>query len=273
MSGKRGQLEVDQLDEGTPVRCPGEQDGMGRQIPVDDPGLVRRAQPRGALPEVVHSLVLRERSAGGENVGQQLAIQALQDKIEPSLLGLAGRVDRGHVRVLNLRRPAGLFPQAGRVGRPNGRISAGFLRSEDPQSYGGLPVRTLGAEGLAGIGSTQLLEYPETAYQNTTYERVLSTGLDLLVVHSPAPWARGLTQWVRSCLGMEQAGRWSATRMVFYTCTSGSAEPQDLGLPPLPCCPAEAAVPVVRDRQEAMLADVLIRIHPRPHFTARHLEC
>jgi hypothetical protein len=82
---------------------------MGREIPVNEARATRRLKARGGLEGKVEGFPQREDLAFGQQVRQRFAAQLLEDYIDRPILQLADFIDRGNVRMLNLRRPAELL--------------------------------------------------------------------------------------------------------------------------------------------------------------------
>jgi hypothetical protein len=83
------EIETDELDERAVALGVRDEDGSGRDAAVNDPDPMRRLQAGGGLEADIHRLLQRQRTAGGEDVTQELAGEQFPDSVGEPVEGLA----------------------------------------------------------------------------------------------------------------------------------------------------------------------------------------
>ena len=114
-----GQTEIENLD--APIVR--DEDVLGLDVPVDDPFLVRRGEPRRDGDRRIRRLCVVTSAPCPEHVAQRLAMQDFADDVRRALVR-ADVVDREDVGVIQRRRGARFLleaTQAVGVGRVGGR--------------------------------------------------------------------------------------------------------------------------------------------------------
>ena len=107
------EIEADDLDLWFSVGSPRHDDGVGRQVSVDEPLVVGGLEPRGDLKGEVERLAEWKGLPRDEDLQQWIPYQLLQDHVGRAAIQLAHAIDRGDVRMSD---PAG-EPEQPRPGR------------------------------------------------------------------------------------------------------------------------------------------------------------
>ncbi len=98
---------------------------MGGEVPVDESFAVRRPKARSHLQDKIEGFTQREHLTRGQEIRQGFADELLEDYVDRPILHLAHFIDRGDVRMLDLRRPAESLP--------SGELASDGLGAEDYQ--------------------------------------------------------------------------------------------------------------------------------------------
>ena len=101
------EIEPDELDQGAVApELRGEKEGSWGHVAVNDPDPMRLLEAGGGLEADFHRLLPRQCTAGGEQVGQELARQSFPDDVGEAVGGFADLHQTRDVRVTYLARPA-----------------------------------------------------------------------------------------------------------------------------------------------------------------------
>jgi len=94
--------EANELHQWTVARGAGDDDGVGRQVSVDEAYLVSCLQAGSRLQDEVYRLVRGEEVACAEHLGEELTPERLEDDPLGPFLSLTHGADVREVRVLDL---------------------------------------------------------------------------------------------------------------------------------------------------------------------------
>src|SRR3954453_18370222 len=109
--------EADQLDQWTSPRRRGQQNGLGRETPVNPSELVRRLQAGRGLPAEIQALLLRQGTTPGERHRQELAGKSLAHRIDQPIVRLVQVVNRDNVAMVDLDSALEAWPPNSELGR------------------------------------------------------------------------------------------------------------------------------------------------------------
>ena len=174
--------EANELHQRPVVRRAGDQDGIRRQVAVDDAFLMRRLEAGGGLQDQAYRFVRGKDVACAEELGEELTPEHLECGPECPFLGLANVADARDVWVVDPSRAAELIPQVGGpIGLGSG-LAAPDSRGDDQELDLDVRVEVFGEIEFSKGDPAQPSDHSKAVRQGATCEWYFGAGTRTPVV-------------------------------------------------------------------------------------------